>query len=605
MVKTRGSTNAASKRKLDSSAGGSGDTNAENRLNEIKTTDSDRDDSDDSGNEEMDESCSAPPPTKSARKMRKKLKVETTPINYNLRFQDLGGLQDQIRIIHDSIIFRQENSVALKKSGLRHTVGGILLEGPPGTGKTLCAHTIAAELSRRTKKQYTFFTHNAVESFSKWMGDSEKTIRNIFRCAAECKPAIIFFDEFDSMCPRRDSDKGGGHSYKTIVGTLLAEFNNIQDNEIIVIATTNLKENIDPALLRNGRFDFFIHFPLPNEEQRLDILKIKMKDFFVQPEVLETLAKQTDGFSGSSLTFLCEEAKLNAFKRQKPTEDLRRKPLKSVDREDFLQVFRTVQLPKVMATSYADTLLDGTSRAIAKKLEPYIFREKDLAQRDGTLDSNCFLVWSDDSNAILNEKIIPKVLEQLRQRVYRITQDILDNFQVQHIVSNTKAFSSVLAQAKRSDQPCILLIENIDSLAVGLSSEDLYRALGFLGSCAIFVLATASKDPTSFPPALQLLFKPFGAEKAYKLPRPSEKEVYECFEYIFKRYLQPVLSKSPHQAKAKKLSTVKALVSEIMRMKDINSYEKMNVRRSELWNLCRISDPSTFVDNLYTLLQRQ
>jgi len=181
---------------------------------------------------------------------------------------------------------------------------GILLYGPPGCGKTLIARAIA------TESEANFISIKGPEIFSKWVGESEKAIREIFRKGRTASPAVIFIDEVDSIIPRR----GGGYSdsgvTERVISQLLTEMDGLETlQNVVVIAATNRPDIIDPALLRPGRFDRLIYVPSPDDNSRLQIFKIYTKKIPIAPDVsLQEVNKATRGYSGADVQALCNEA---------------------------------------------------------------------------------------------------------------------------------------------------------------------------------------------------------------------------------------------------------------------------------------------------------
>ncbi len=196
---------------------------------------------------------------------------------------------------------------------------GILLFGPPGCGKTLLAKAVA------TESEANFLSIKGPEVMSKWVGESEKAIRELFRKARQAAPAVVFIDEIDSIAPRRGMGYGDSRVTERVVSQLLTEMDGLERLEgVVVIAATNRPDILDPALLRPGRFDRLILVPPPDEKGRLEILKVHTRHMPLAPDVnLEELAKKTEGYSGADIEALCREAAMMALR-----EDINAKEVK-------------------------------------------------------------------------------------------------------------------------------------------------------------------------------------------------------------------------------------------------------------------------------------
>ena len=180
---------------------------------------------------------------------------------------------------------------------------GILLEGPPGTGKTLVAMALAGETG------VPFINVDRTTLLSKWVGESEKALRQVFRKAKQSSPCILFFDELDALAPIRGS-AGVDQATERLVSQLLNELDGLDEAMgVVVLAATNRPDLVDPALLRPGRFDLRLQFPAPDEGARLDILRVHTRGRPLEADVdLTTLARQTEGLVGSHLEALCRRA---------------------------------------------------------------------------------------------------------------------------------------------------------------------------------------------------------------------------------------------------------------------------------------------------------
>ncbi|ACB40898.1 CDC48 family AAA ATPase [Pyrobaculum neutrophilum] len=225
-----------------------------------------------------------------------------------VRWEDIGGLENVKQELREAVEWPLKYPDKFKKFGLRPPKG-ILLFGPPGTGKTLLAKAVATESGAN------FIAVRGPEIFSKWVGESEKMVREIFRKARMAAPAVIFIDEIDALATARGF---GGDSLvsERVVAQLLAEMDGVKALEnVVVIAATNRPDLVDPALLRPGRFDRIIYVPPPDFKARLDILLIHTRTTPLSKDVdLEELARRTEGYSGADLELLVREATFLALR---------------------------------------------------------------------------------------------------------------------------------------------------------------------------------------------------------------------------------------------------------------------------------------------------
>ena len=217
-------------------------------------------------------------------------------------WKDLGGLGQLKQELIESIEWPLKRPEKFRQMGIRPPKG-ILLYGPPGTGKTMIAQAVANETNAN------FISIRGPQMLSKWVGESEKAIREIFKKAKQVSPSIVFFDELDSIAPFRGMEDGS-RVMERVVNQLLAELDGLEAlKDVVIIAATNRPDIIDPALLRSGRFDRLVMIGAPDKFGRLEILKIHTKEIPNTDDVnLEELAELTEGYVGSDLAALCREA---------------------------------------------------------------------------------------------------------------------------------------------------------------------------------------------------------------------------------------------------------------------------------------------------------
>jgi transitional endoplasmic reticulum ATPase len=227
-----------------------------------------------------------------------------------VHWDDIGGLDEVKQELKEAVEWPIKSPEIFERLGVKPPKG-ILLYGPPGCGKTLLARAVA------TESEANFITIKGPEVFSKWVGESEKAIREVFRKARMAAPSVIFFDEMDSLVPRRGLGFGDSGVSERVISQLLTEMDGIVTLEdIVVIAATNRPDLVDPAVLRPGRFDRLIYVPEPDEKSKLQIFKIYTKNMPLAKDVnLSQLVTMAKNYSGADIEALCREAAMHALRR--------------------------------------------------------------------------------------------------------------------------------------------------------------------------------------------------------------------------------------------------------------------------------------------------
>ena len=228
----------------------------------------------------------------------------------DVKWEDIGGLDDVKEELKEAIewplqypeVFKKANTIPPK---------GILLYGAPGQERRLLAKAVANESG------VNFISVKGPSLISKYVGESERGIREVFKKAKQASPTILFFDEIDSLVPKRSESSTDAHVTERVISQFLTEMDGIEElRGVVVLAATNRLDLIDPALLRSGRFDLLFELPIPDEETRLSIFKIHTKEKPLHKGVdLKNLANKTDGLGGSDIQSLCRRASMNAIRR--------------------------------------------------------------------------------------------------------------------------------------------------------------------------------------------------------------------------------------------------------------------------------------------------
>jgi transitional endoplasmic reticulum ATPase len=219
----------------------------------------------------------------------------------------VGGADEVKKLLTEVVLWQLKYDTLFRQAGVR-APKGVLLHGAPGTGKTLLAKALAGET------EANFIAIKGPQLLSRWVGESERGVREIFRKARQATPCIIFFDEIDALAPRR----GGGDNQVTerMVSQLLTELDGIEELKgVVVLAATNRIDRLDPALLRPGRLEFHVEIPTPDAAARWAILKVQTRRMPLGEDVdLKMLVQHTEGMVGAELEGLCRQAALFAIR---------------------------------------------------------------------------------------------------------------------------------------------------------------------------------------------------------------------------------------------------------------------------------------------------
>jgi len=276
-------------------------------------------------------------------------------------WEDIGGLDSVKQKLREAVEWPLTKPEVFERMGI-NPPRGVLLYGPPGTGKTLLAKAVAHESSAN------FISIKGPEVMSKWVGESEKAVRELFKKARQVAPTIVFLDELDSIAPMRGTDTGS-HVTDSVVNQLLTSIDGLESMEgVVVIGATNRPDIIDPSLLRPGRFDRLVLIESPDKDARLEIFKIHTKNMPLDKDVdLPILADTTENYSGADIESLCREAAMLAIR-----EDDKSKNVKKAHFDKAMESVRATISPDI--EKFYKKVSEKIGSGIAKKDK----REKDI-----------------------------------------------------------------------------------------------------------------------------------------------------------------------------------------------------------------------------------
>jgi transitional endoplasmic reticulum ATPase len=256
----------------------------------------------------------------------------------DITWDQIGGLEDTKQELREAVEWPLKYPDVFEKLQTKPPKG-ILLFGPPGTGKTLLAKAVANE------SECNFIAIKGPELLSKWVGESEKGIREIFRKARQASPSIIFFDEIDALVPKRGNYMGSSHVTESVVSQILTEMDGMEElKNVTILAATNRPDMLDEALLRPGRLERHIYVPAPDEESRKKIFEVYLGGdtgkILAKDVDIDSLVKQTDGYVGADIEALVREAKMAAMRDFIVTMGDR-------NEQDRMEAIKNVMLTKV------------------------------------------------------------------------------------------------------------------------------------------------------------------------------------------------------------------------------------------------------------------
>jgi transitional endoplasmic reticulum ATPase len=276
--------------------------------------------------------------------------IELPKVNWN----DVGGLDNIKQNLIESVEWPLSKPEIFKRMGITPPTG-ILLYGPPGTGKTLLAKAIANE------SKANFISIKGPEVMSKWVGESEKAVRELFKKAKQVAPTIVFLDEIDAIAPRRGA-YSGSHVTESVVNQILTSIDGLESMEgVIIIGATNRPDILDTSLLRPGRFDRLLLIPAPDLKARHEIFKIHTKNMPLDKDVsLDELAKKTEGYTGADIEGLCRESAMLSLRSNLKN--------KKVNNENFTKAMNSIR-PSITESviKYYQEVSKDLGSGVAKK----------------------------------------------------------------------------------------------------------------------------------------------------------------------------------------------------------------------------------------------
>ena len=482
--------------------------------------------------------------------LKEKPVEEVTRTVPSVSYEDIGGLKRELRLVREMIELPLKHPELFQRLGI-DPPKGVLLYGPPGTGKTLIAKAVANEVNAH------FISISGPEIMSKYYGESEQRLREIFEEAKENAPSIIFIDEIDSIAPKREEVTG--EVERRVVAQLLALMDGLEARgDVIVIAATNRPDALDPALRRPGRFDREIEIGVPDREGRKEILEIHTRGMPLAEEVnLEELADLTIGFVGADLEALCKEAAMHALRKRMEkgeidieAEEIPEEVLENlqVTREDFLEALKNIEpsamrevLVEVPKVNWEDVGgLEHAKQELKEAVEwplkyPEVFETMNIKPPKGIL-----LYGPPGTGKTLLAKAVAN--ESNANFISVKGPELLSKW-----VGESEKHVREMFRKARQVAPCVLFFDEIDSLAPrrGGSADShvtervvsqLLTELDGMEELKDVVVIAATNRPDIVDPAL---LRPGRIERHIYIPPPDK----EARKEIFRIHLRSALER--------------------------------------------------------------
>lgn len=384
----------------------------------------------------------------------------------DVTYEDIGGLNEEVKKVREMVELPLKHPEIFDKLGIEPPKG-VILHGPPGTGKTLLAKAVANE------SEANFILLNGPEIMSKFYGESEKKVRDIFDEAEKNAPSIVFIDEIDAMAPKREDVQG--EVERRVVSQLLTMMDGLKNRgRVIVIGATNRINSVDPALRRPGRFDREIEISVPDKNARLNILKIHTRGMPLKGVALENLASRTHGFVGADLSALTKEAAMNVLRKVLPSLKLEENapiPKEVLDKlfvsardfEDALKVVRPSAMREVLVETpnvgWNDIGgLEKTKQALKEAVEWPIHRSEDFKKLGIRAPRGVLLYGSPGTGKTLLAKAVAKESEA------NFIQVKGPSLLSMWVGKSEEGVRKVFERA-RQVSPCVIFFDEIDALA--------------------------------------------------------------------------------------------------------------------------------------------
>ena len=384
----------------------------------------------------------------------------------DVAYEDIGGLDSELEQVREMIELPMRHPELFQQLGIEPPKG-VLLHGPPGTGKTLMAKAVANEIDAY------FTTISGPEIMSKYYGESEEQLREVFEEAEENAPAIVFIDEIDSIAPKRGETQGDVE--RRVVAQLLSLMDGLDERgDVIVIGATNRVDAIDPALRRGGRFDREIEIGVPDKEGRKEILQVHTRGMPLSEDIdLSEYAENTHGFVGADLAQLTKEGAMNALRRIRPDIDLESDEIDAevlesleVSKQDFKEALKGIEpsalrevFVEVPDTSWESVGgLEDTKERLRETIQwpleyPEVFQQMDLNAAKGVL-----LYGPPGTGKTLLAKAVAN--EAQSNFISIKGPELLNKF----VGESEKGVREVFEKA-RSNAPTVVFFDEIDSIA--------------------------------------------------------------------------------------------------------------------------------------------